>query len=68
MNDLSNAFDFLHAPYRRPMYITQIPEYTPTSEEIAKQMRINADIIKKEISDHVDQELKRFKEELKIDE
>lgn len=43
-----------------------IPVYTPTFEEISTQMRINADIIMKEISDHVDAELKRFKEGITI--
>ncbi len=65
MNDLSDGFDFLHAPYKRPTYITRIPEYSPTFEELSKQMRINADIIMKEISDHVDSELERFKTGMK---
>ena len=36
----------------------KFPEASP--EDIAKQMRINADILMKEITDHIDVELKRF--------
>ncbi len=43
------------------MRYERIPLCTASPEEIAKQMRINADIIMKEISDHVDKELDRFK-------
>jgi hypothetical protein len=39
-----------------------IPYYTPTFEEISKQMRINCDILKKEFSDHVNKEILRFTE------
>ena len=41
-----------------------IPIHTPTFEEISVQMRINCDILKREISDHVDDEIKRFKKEI----
>jgi len=40
---------------------TRMPEYTPTFKEISCQMKINAEIIMKEISDHVDKEIKRLK-------
>ena len=42
-------------------YNPKIPEYTPTFEEIGKQMRINVDILKQEITDHVDKEIARLK-------
>lgn len=45
-------------------YSTQIPQYSPTFEEISKQMKVNADIIIKEITCHVDKELKRFHTQL----
>jgi hypothetical protein len=38
-----------------------LPGYVPEFEEVAKQMRINADCIMQEITDHVDKEIKRFK-------
>jgi hypothetical protein len=43
------------------------PEYTPTFEEVATQMRINCDLLKKEFSDHVDSEILRFKREIDAD-
>lgn len=46
-----------------PYEFIPIPDYEPTYEEITIQMRINADIIKKEISDHIDKEIERFKRE-----
>jgi hypothetical protein len=39
----------------------KIPEYTPSFEEISKQLRINADIIMRGISNHVDKEIERLK-------
>ncbi len=45
-------------------YISNIPQFTPTFEEISKQMRINQKIIMKEITEHVDKEIERFKKEL----
>lgn len=39
-----------------------IPDYNPSSYEIAKQLRLNADIVMKEITDHVDKEIKRLKQ------
>jgi len=47
------------------IYEEKIPEYTPTFEEISILMRINADFLKKEISDHCDLEIKRFKNEIR---
>lgn len=43
---------------------TSIPNPAPDPQEIAKQIRINCDIVKKEISDHVDAEIARFKKEI----
>lgn len=51
-------------PNYKPRYEINIPEYTPSFKEVSKQMRINADIIMKEISDHVDREIERFKQHL----
>ncbi len=50
--------------YKAPEYLTKLPVYVPTFEEIASQMRLNADIIKKEITDHVNAEISRFKREV----
>lgn len=44
----------------------KLPESLPNFQEISKQMRINADILKLEISDHVDKEIQRFRKEMKI--
>lgn len=41
-----------------------LPPYVPDFSEIAKQMRINVDVLKKEITQHVDFELARFKKEI----
>ncbi len=41
-------------------FCEKIPEYTPTFDEVSKQMRINVDILKQEITQHVDCELIRF--------
>jgi len=41
-----------------------IPKYTPSFEEIAKQMRINCDILKKEFSDHVNEKIERYKRKI----
>lgn len=40
----------------------RIPEFGPSHEDIARQMRINADCIMEEITEHVNRELKRFKD------
>lgn len=45
-------------------YKDVIPSYTPTFEEISKQMKINQEIVMKEISEHVDKELERFRKEM----
>lgn len=44
-------------------YNPTIPDCEPNPMEISKQLRINADILKQEITDHIDSELKRFKSE-----
>ncbi len=49
-----------HCPYGS----YSIPDCKPSYEEISKQMRINFDILKQEITDHIDKELKRFRQEL----
>lgn len=41
-----------------------IPNYPQTFEEISKQLSINAEIKMKEVTDHVDREIKRFNESL----
>ena len=46
------------------LYEKTIPEYMPTFQEISTQMRINVDFLKKEISDHCDSEIQRFKNEI----
>ena len=56
MSDFERIFSI-----EKPHYITKIPEYVPYFEEISKYMRANVDILKKEISDHVDKEIIRFK-------
>ena len=50
-------------PKYKPKYITEIPQCTPSFEDISKQMRINADIIIKEITEHVNKEIERMKSE-----
>ncbi len=61
---------FMHGDYgiysmggkmKKLRYTINIPDCNPTPYEIAKQMRLNADIIMKEISEHVDKEIVRFK-------
>jgi hypothetical protein len=44
----------------------RIPDFAPAYREVAKQMRINVDILKKEISDHIDKELERLSKEMKV--
>jgi hypothetical protein len=56
-----NDFDFTPSPIKR---FIPIPDYYNPFSKQAHQMRINADIIKKEITDHVDAEIARFKKEL----
>lgn len=43
-------------------YDSKIPECEHDPKEIAKQMRLNADIIMKEITEHINNEIKRLKE------
>ena len=45
-------------------YEPRIPETMYDFQEIATQMLINADIIKSEVTKHIDDELKRFQEEI----
>lgn len=42
----------------------RIPDPTPTFSEVANQMKINADILKQEITDHTNAEILRFKHEI----
>ncbi len=49
---------------KKPKYSPTLPIYQPSFEELSKHMRINQEIIMKEISNHVDKELKRFQNEL----
>jgi len=57
----SPGTDFMLS-FKRPEYLT-IPEYTSTLQEIAKQMRINADIIMQEVTAHCDREIERLRRE-----
>jgi len=41
----------------------KIPDYQPTFEEIAKQMKINAEIIMQMITNHANKEIERIKKE-----
>ncbi len=45
---------------QKPEY-KKIPDSHADFKEVAKQMRINVDILKEEITKHIDDELKRFK-------
>jgi len=45
------------------MFDDKIPNHTPTFEEISKQMRINVDILKDEISNHCEREIEIFKKQ-----
>lgn len=47
-------------------FLPCIPDCAPSPNEVAQQMRFNADIIMEEITKHVDKELKRFKQEMDI--
>lgn len=42
----------------------KIPNPQPTFEEIAKQMKINAEIIMQMITDHANKEIERVKKEV----
>lgn len=44
--------------------MSRIPDFLPTFKEISEQMKINQEIVMKEISDHTNKELERFKNEL----
>ena len=43
---------------------SKIPTAELNYSEISKMMRINVDILMKELTDHCDKEIKRFKEEI----
>lgn len=47
-----------------PIESIPFPEYQTSPEEASKFMRINVDILKEEITSHIDKELQRFNEEL----
>lgn len=40
------------------------PDMILKPEDVTKQLKINADVIMKEINDHIDSELRRFSREL----
>lgn len=42
----------------------KIPSYDASFEEIAKQQKINTDILKKEVTEHIDKELDRLNRKL----
>ena len=42
----------------------EIPVSIPNPEQIATQQEINAEIIKQEITDHINNELRRFSREI----
>lgn len=44
---------------------SKIPPAYLDHQEISKQLRINIDILNKEISEHVDKELDRFKKQMR---
>jgi hypothetical protein len=44
-----------------PKFSANMPTYYPSFEEISKQMKINVEILKKEISEHIDKEIERLK-------
>lgn len=56
-NDPEGEFNLIDFRWKMPVCM-------PEPSEIAIQMRINADIIMKEVSDHVDAEVKRFRESI----
>lgn len=50
--------------FRVLAYRCRIPDPIPSFSEMAKQMKINADILKQEITDHTNSEILRFKQEI----
>lgn len=42
----------------------KIPDYIPEFSEFSKQLKINCEFIKKEITDHINDEIKRFHDEI----
>ena len=62
--ELEERISFLEKTIRqRENASLKIPEYIPTFEEIAKQMRINADVIMAEITHHINKEMEEFDKE-----
>lgn len=45
-----------------PEFSPNMPTYYLSFEEISKQMKINVDTLKKEISEHIDKEIERLKQ------
>lgn len=43
------------------IFDSKIPNIEPTFKEISEQMRINADILMKEITEHANKEIERIK-------
>jgi hypothetical protein len=48
----------------KPKYDSKIPDYQNTPEEESKQMRINVDILKRELAEFIDSEIQRLKSEI----
>ncbi len=59
-NDAEPSVSFKYIP----KYDPEIPNPQPTYKEISEQMRINADILMKEVSEHINSEIERFKLEI----
>ena len=61
---LLSAPGFYDIPRLTEVNKDKIPEYSPSFHEIATQMRINVDILKQEITEHINREIERFKSEI----
>ena len=48
------------------IFDSKIPNVQPTFKEMAEQMRINADFLMKEITEHANKEIERIKEEKNV--
>lgn len=44
----------------------KIPDSYPLPEEINKFMKVNIEILKQDLTDHIDKEIKRFNDSIKI--
>jgi len=64
-NYIEEDFNLLERKFILCKYNNTIPTYTPSFEDVSKQMRINLDVLKKEFSDHVDSEIERFNKNIK---